>query len=139
MSPLRVKPLLFGLVTFALAAGGVVDERSATAARKRPCAKLHLSYSLRTVEPGQVFDYSEAIVNCSNSPRTIRVRISAFGPCQFAHPSSAKYRLAGGLGVQSDALILAPPCPGHYRIVGKAIIRGSVVARAHASFTVLPH
>jgi hypothetical protein len=139
MSALRVKPLLCGLVTLALAAGGVVDERSATAARKRPCADLQLSYSLRTLEPGQVFDYSQAIVNCSNRTRTIRVRIRAFVPCEFPHPSSAKYRLPAGFGVQAEALMLAPPCSGHYRIVGKAIFRGSVVARAHAGFTVVPH
>ena len=117
--------------------GVAVGISGADAARHRRCANLEISYSLRTVEPGQVFDYSIAVENCSNRARTIRVRISSFGPCDFPHPSSAKYRLPAHFAVQADALVVAPSCRGSYGVGGKAIIRGTVVARAYAGFTVL--
>jgi hypothetical protein len=102
-----------------------------------PCNELDLSYSLRVVEPRQVFDYSQVVANCSNRARTIRVRIQAFGPCEFPHPVSAKYRLPAHFAVQTDALIVAPSCKRHYRIVGKAIVGGFVVDEARAGFTVV--
>jgi hypothetical protein len=124
------------LVVLVVVGVGVSISR-AEATGHRPCANLEISYSLHTVEPGQVFDYSIAVENCSNRPRTIRVRIGSFGPCDFPHPSTATYKLPAHLAVQADALVVAPSCRGRYRVSGKAIIRGTVVARAHAGFTVL--
>jgi hypothetical protein len=111
--------------------------RPASAKAKRTCADLELSYRLRVVDPGQVFDYRQVLVNCSARSRTIRVRIRAFGPCDFPHPPSAKYTLPAHFAVEAVAIIVAPTCPGRYRIVGTAIVRGSVVDRAHAGFTVV--
>jgi hypothetical protein len=117
--------------------GVLVDNRAADAAFKRPCVELDLAYGLHTVASGQVFDYAESVVNCSNRMRRIRVRIRAFGPCEFPHPGSAMYLLPAHSGVRADALIVAPQCHGRYRVVAKAIVRGSVVDIAHAGFTVI--
>jgi hypothetical protein len=106
-------------------------------ARQRPCADLELSYSAHIVVPGQVFDHVETLVNCSNRRETIRVRIRAFGPCDFPHVVSARYTLPAHFGVAADALVVAPECQGRYRIVGKAIVRGFIVDKAHAGFTVV--
>jgi hypothetical protein len=132
-----MKLFLRGLLLVLVASASVGIHDRALAARKGPCAELELSYSAQKVEPGQVFDYSQLVVNCSNKTRTIRVRIRAFGPCPFPHPSSATYRLDAHFAVQTDAVILAPACRGHYRILGKAIVRGSVTDRARAGFTVV--
>lgn len=131
---LRGAPII--LLGFALL--GVVRAPAHAEAARKPCVELDLSYSARTVAPGTIFDFEQGLVNCSDRRLRVRVRIAASGPCPFAHPGSARYTLEANSGVFATGLFIGPSCPGRYRVAGRAIVHGVVVARAHAGFTVLP-
>jgi hypothetical protein len=132
-----MKPLVRIAVLAIRAVSIVLASPAATEAKRTPCADLQLGYNLRIVHPGQVFDYHQSLVNCSDRRRTVRVRIKAFGPCEFPHLSSATYTLPPHFAVVADAIVVAPRCRGRYRVVGTAMIRGAVVDRAHTGFTVV--
>jgi hypothetical protein len=109
----------------------------AAAAKPRPCVELDLSFSPHVVRPGELFEFQESVTNCSQKTRRIRVRIHAQGPCDFPHTSSATYRLEPGWAVTGIGLAVVPSCQGRYRVIGKAIVRGRIVDRARAGFTVV--
>jgi hypothetical protein len=89
------------------------------------------------VRPGELFEFQESLANCSKKTRRIHVRIHAYGPCDFPRTSSATYRLEPDSGFTGIGLAIVPSCRGRYRVVGKAIVRGRVVDRARAGFTVV--
>jgi hypothetical protein len=126
--------ILLGFVVLAVAR----PPRDAVATPK-PCVEFDLSYSARTVAPGTIFDFDQGLANCSDRRLRVRVRIAASGPCPFAHPGSARYTLDANSGVFLTGLFIGPSCPGRYRVSGRALVRGVVVARAHAGFTVVAH
>lgn len=130
-----LRVLLVGLLGIGLL--GVARAPGDAQATHKPCVELDLSYGLRTVTPGTIFDVEQGLVNCSDRRLRIRVRIKASGPCAFPRPGSSRYTLDAGGGVFGSGLIIAPSCPGHYRVAGRALVHGVVVARAHAGFTVL--
>jgi hypothetical protein len=121
-------------VASSLAALAAVQEATA---KPRPCVRLDLSYSPHVVRPGELFEFQESLTNCSQRTRSIRVRIDAFGPCDFLPSSSAVYRLGPDSGFTGIGLAFVPSCRGRYRVVGKAIVRGRIVDRARAGFTVV--
>jgi hypothetical protein len=116
---------------------GVVRAPVDAHATPRPCVDLDLSYGLHTATPGTIFDFEQGLVNCSDHRLRIRVKIDASGPCAFAHPGSSRNTLDAGGGVFATGLFIGPSCPGHYRVAGRALVHGVVIARAHAGFTVL--
>ncbi len=131
------RALVVSLLGFALL--GVSRAPTDAQATQKPCVKLDLDYSLHTVRPGSILDVEQGLVNCSDRRLRIRVKIKASGPCAFPHFGSSRYTLDPDSGVFGTGLIIAPSCPGRYRVAGRALVRGVVVARAHAGFTVLRH
>jgi hypothetical protein len=127
--------LLVGVLGIGLL--GVVHGSADAQATPKPCVELDLSYGLHTAAPGTIFDFDQGLVNCSDRRLRIRVKIEASGPCAFPRPGSSRYTLDSGSGVFGTGLFIGPSCPGHYRIAGRALVHGVVVARAHAGFTVL--
>ena len=123
------------LVGFALL--GAARAPSAAEAAPKPCIEFDLSYGARTVAPGTIFDFEQRLENCSDRRLTIRVRVEASGPCPFAHSGSSRYTLDADSGVFGTGLFIGPSCPGRYRVAGRAIVHGVVVARSHAGFTVV--
>jgi hypothetical protein len=130
-----LRVLLAGLLGIALL--GVARTPAGARAAQKPCVDLDLSYGLRTLTPGTIFDFQQGLVNCSDHRLRIRVKVDASGPCAFAHPGSSRNTLDAGGGVFATALFIGPSCPGHYRVAARALVDGVVVARAHAGFTVL--
>jgi hypothetical protein len=133
MQPLRV----FLLAVLGVVVLGVARAPGDAMATQKPCVDLDLSYSLRTATPGTIFDFEQGLENCSDRRLRVRVRIAASGPCPFAHPGSARYTLDANSGVFLTGLFIGPSCPGRYRVAARALVRGVVVARAHAGFTVV--
>jgi hypothetical protein len=130
---LRIAPtILLGLALL-----GVVRAPTQAEAAQKPCVGFDLSYGLRTATPGTIFDFQQRLENCSDRRLTIRVRIAASGPCPFTKFGSARYILDADSGFFATGIFIGPSCPGRYRVAGRAIVRGVVVARAQAGFTVL--
>jgi hypothetical protein len=130
----RLRVVLVGLLGIGLL--GVVHTPAGAHAAPKLCVDLDLSYGLHTATPGTIFDFEQGLVNCSDHCLRIRVKIDASGPCPFARPGSSWYTLDAGGGVFATGLFIERSCPGHYRVMGRALVHGVVVDRAHAGFTV---
>jgi hypothetical protein len=132
-----MKASALALLVFAASILVAVAGAQGAAAKPRPCVDLELSFSPHVVHPGELFEFQESLANCSHKTRRIRVRIDSFGPCDFLPSSSTTYRLSPDTGFTGIGLAIVPSCRGRYRVVGKAIVRGRVIDRARAGFTVV--
>jgi hypothetical protein len=96
-----------------------------------------LSYSSHVVHPGDLFDMDLTIENCSDVPEHLLLKVHSVGPCPFPHPTRAAYDLGPHEGVRSFALVIAPDCPGPYRVRVGLVLADWPLDRDTAGFRVV--
>jgi hypothetical protein len=100
------------------------------------CASLSLQFIPTVVLPKHTYDYNFDLVNCGRVTERLTVRIEPSGPCRFIPPSNKSYVLEPGQGFGISSLMIAPPCPGEYRLRGRVTFRGRTLDRDAASLRV---
>jgi hypothetical protein len=102
-----------------------------------PCGLVDLSYSSHVVHAGDLFDMDLTIENCSDIPEHLLLKVQSAGPCPFPHPRRAVYDLGPHEGVGSSALVIAPECPGPYRVRVGLVLADRPLDRDAAGFRVV--
>ena len=114
--------------------------QAAPAAAQRSCTGVTAHVTPHRVHPGQVVGFEATAQNCGSS--TVLVRQQNVGPCGFGYRPHRGIRLAAGTGFGEAAGLIAPSCPGSYRLhiamfevrsgalVDAAVARFRVVARS---------
>jgi hypothetical protein len=108
------------------------------ASNPRGCASLSIDFAPNHVTAGQFMDFDSSLSNCSSTTERLVVVLDPTGPCPFVPESTDRYSLGPQEGFGTSGLMLAPSCPGHYRVKGRVRWMGRVIARDVAGFTVLP-
>jgi hypothetical protein len=83
------------------------------------CASLSLAFFPDTVSPEHTYDYDFDLFNCGDVTERLVVRLFPAGPCEFIPRSRDVYVLEPGQGFIVSSLMIAPPCPGNYRLRGE--------------------
>jgi hypothetical protein len=102
------------------------------------CASLSLQFIPTVVLPKHTYDYNFDLVNCGSVTERLTVRLEPSGPCAFIPRSRETYVLEPGQGFSISRLMIAPPCPGDYRLRGMVAFRGRALDRDRASLRVEP-
>jgi hypothetical protein len=100
------------------------------------CAALSLQFIPTVVQPEHTYDYNFDLVNCGSITERLTVRIDPSGPCRFIPRSSKTYTLEPGEGFGISSLMIAPPCPGEYRLRGVVLFQGRRLDRDTPSLRV---
>jgi hypothetical protein len=96
------------------------------------CASLSLAFFPDTVLPEHTYDYDFDLFNCGDVTERLVVRLLPAGPCEFIPRSRDVYVLEPGQGFNVSSLMIAPSCPGKYRLRGQVRFRGRTLDRDQA-------
>jgi hypothetical protein len=106
-------------------------------ASRSPCASLSLAFFPDVVRAEHTYDYEFDLFNCGDVTERLVVRLLPTGPCEFIPRSRETYVLEPGHGINISSLMIAPSCPGEYRLRGVVRFLGRTLDRDHAVLTVV--
>lgn len=100
------------------------------------CASLSLAFFPDTVLPEHTYDYDFDLFNCGDVTERLIVRLIPTGQCRFIPRSKEIFVLEPGHGINISSLMIAPSCPGQYRLRGEVRYQGQTLDRDQAVLTV---
>jgi len=100
------------------------------------CASLSLEFFPDTVLPEHTYDYEFDLFNCGDVTERLVVRLVPTGPCEFIPQSRTTYVLEPGHGINISSLMIAPSCPGEYRLRGVVRFEGRRLDKDQSLLTV---